>query len=53
MILAAIAALTMTAQAQFLGWIEVGDYYNTTETYNGSSLTWHPRPSMWPTPVPR
>ncbi len=36
MILAAIAALTMTAQAQFLGWIEVGDYYNTTETYNGS-----------------
>ena len=36
MILAAIAALAMTAQAQFLGWIEVGDYYNTTETYNGS-----------------
>ena len=35
-ILAAIAALTMTAQAQFLGWIEVGDYYNGTEIYNGS-----------------
>ena len=26
----------MSAQAQFLGWIEVGDYYNPTETYNGS-----------------
>lgn len=36
MILAAIAALTMTAQAQFIGWVEVGDYYNGTETYNGS-----------------
>ena len=36
MILAAIAALTMTAQAQFLGWIEVGDYYNGSEIYNGS-----------------
>lgn len=36
MILAAMAALTMTAQAQFLGWIEVGDFYNATETYNGS-----------------
>ncbi len=36
MILAAIAAMTMTAQAQFLGWIEVGDYYNPTECYNGS-----------------
>ena len=36
MILAAIAALTMTAQAQFLGWIEVGDYYNASEFYNGS-----------------
>ena len=36
MILAAVAALTMTAQAQFLGWIEVGDYYNPTLTYNGS-----------------
>ena len=36
MILAAIAALTMTAQAQFLSWIEVGDYYNPTEIYNGS-----------------
>ena len=36
MILAAIAALTMTAQAQFLSWIEVGNYYNPTELYNGS-----------------
>ena len=36
MILAAIAAVTMTAHAQFLSWIEVGDYYNTTELYNGS-----------------
>ena len=36
MILAAIAALSMTAQAQFLSWIEVGDYYNPTEMYNGS-----------------
>ena len=36
LILAAIAAMTMTAQAQFLGWIEVGDYYNPTEFYNGS-----------------
>ena len=36
MILVAIAALTTTAQAQFLGWIEVGDYYNPTEFYNGS-----------------
>ena len=36
MILAAIAALAMPAQAQFLSWIEVGDYYNPTETYNGS-----------------
>ncbi|MBR5170376.1 MAG: dockerin type I repeat-containing protein [Muribaculaceae bacterium] len=30
------AALAMTAQAQFLGWLEVGDYYNPTEIYNGS-----------------
>ena len=30
------AVLTMTAQAQFLGWIEVGDYYNPMNTYNGS-----------------
>ncbi len=30
------AALAMTAQAQFLDWIEVGDYYNPTELYNGS-----------------
>ena len=36
MILAAIAALSVTAQAQFLTWIEVGDYYNPTEIYNGS-----------------
>ena len=36
MILAAIAALSMTAQAQFLSWIEVGDYYNATELYDGS-----------------
>ena len=36
LILAAIAAMTMSAQAQFLGWIEVGDYYNPTEFYNGS-----------------
>ena len=31
-----VAVLAMTAQAQFLGWIEVGDYYNPTELYNGS-----------------
>jgi hypothetical protein len=31
-----VAAMTMTLQAQFLGWIEVGDYYNPTEFYNGS-----------------
>lgn len=30
------AVLTMSAHAQFLGWIEVGDYYNPTEIYNGS-----------------
>ncbi len=36
MILAAIAALSMSAQAQFLSWVEVGDYYNATELYNGS-----------------
>ena len=36
MILAAIAALSMTAQAQFLSWIEVGDYYNPTTIYNAS-----------------
>ena len=30
------AVMTMTVQAQFLGWIEVGDYYNPVETYNGS-----------------
>ena len=26
----------MSVHAQFLGWIEVGDYYNPTEIYNGS-----------------
>ena len=31
-----VAMLTMTAQAQFLGWIEVGDYYSPTTLYNGS-----------------
>ena len=36
MILAAMAALALPAQAQFLSWIEVGDYYNATELYNGS-----------------
>ena len=36
MIIAAIAALSMSAQAQFLSWVEVGDYYNATELYNGS-----------------
>ena len=36
MILAAIAAMAISAQAQFLGWIEVGDYYNAAELYNGS-----------------
>ena len=36
LILAAIAALTMTAQAQYLNWIEVGNFYNPTEVYDGS-----------------
>ena len=36
MFFAAIVALAITAQAQFLGWIEVGDYYNASEVYNGS-----------------
>lgn len=36
MIIAVIAALSMSAQAQFLSWVEVGDYYNATELYNGS-----------------
>ena len=37
MIIAAIAALTMTAQAQMnYGVIEVGDFENPTELYNGS-----------------
>ena len=31
-----VAVLAMSAQAQFLSWIEVGDYYNPTEVYNGS-----------------
>lgn len=31
-----VAALAMTTHAQFLDWIEVGDYYNPTELYNGS-----------------
>ncbi len=36
MIFVAMAALALTAQAQFLSWIEVGDYYNSAELYNGS-----------------
>ena len=36
MILAAMAALSMTAQAQFMSWIEVGDFYNAASTYDGS-----------------
>ncbi len=37
MILAAVAAMTLSAQAQEIeGTIEVGDFYNTTEVYNGS-----------------
>ena len=36
MMIAAIVLMAMSANAQFLGWLEVGDYYNTTETYNGS-----------------
>ena len=36
MILAAVAALTMSVQAQNVGWIEVGDYYTPNEFYNGS-----------------
>ena len=28
--------MAMTAHAEFLDWIEVGDYYNPTELYNGS-----------------
>ena len=30
------AVLNMAAHSPFLGWIEVGDYYNPTEIYNGS-----------------
>ncbi len=36
MMLAAVAALTMSVHAQNVGWIEVGDYYNPTGFYNGS-----------------
>ena len=37
MILAAVAAMTLSAQAQEIeGTIEVGDFYNTTEVYDGS-----------------
>ena len=37
MILAAVAAMTMSAQAQALeGTVEVGDFYNASEVYNGS-----------------
>ena len=37
MILAAVAAMTMSAQAQEIqGTIEVGDFYGTSEVYNGS-----------------
>ena len=37
MILAAVAAMTLSAQAQVLeGTIEVGDFYNASEVYNGS-----------------
>lgn len=31
-----VAVLAMSAQAQFLSWIEVGDYYNPMEVYDGS-----------------
>ena len=31
-----VAGMAMTAHAEFLDWIEVGDYYNPTELYNGS-----------------
>ena len=36
MILAVLAAMTMSAQAQSLGTVEVGDYANPVETYNAS-----------------
>ena len=36
MILAALAAMTMSAQAQSLGTVEVGDFTNPVETYNAS-----------------
>ena len=37
MILAAVAAMTLSAQAQEVeGTIEVGDFYNTTEVFDGS-----------------
>ena len=31
-----VTALALTSQAQFIDWIEVGDYYNPTQVYNGS-----------------
>ena len=36
MILAAVAAMTMSAQAQSVGTVEVGDFVNPTEIYNAS-----------------
>ena len=36
MILAAVAAMTMSAQAQSVGTVEVGEFVNPTEIYNGS-----------------
>ena len=42
-----VAVLTMSAHAQFLGWIEVGDYYNPTEIYNGSYFDMAPTNVYW------
>ena len=36
MLLAAVAAMTMSAQAQSVGTVEVGDFVNPTEIYNAS-----------------
>lgn len=36
MILAAVSAMTMSAQAQSVGTVEVGDFVNPTEIYNAS-----------------
>lgn len=36
MILAAVAAMTMSAQAQSIGTVEVGDFVNPSEIYNAS-----------------